>query len=382
MDVDGDGAVLDGGINAGDQAFYDAVAGVNGGRLAGDDVFGLGFWNFDLGFEALGIGDAGEVLAGLDVLADFDGNDLENSADACANVEGIELAFLEIVESTLLIDFGLLRLDASAGGVFRVFGAIIFELGAHGELLFLNAGELLCDVCANALLAKLYVDFVLNFGLLVFAANRSGGGFLVEEIAVDGDLEAFEIGLCGFELIFGIEGFALENGIAEFDDDAIGLDDGARVENDFIDARIGLRGDPLDIFGDEGADAANVADHGPALDLVGPDGGLIDGGRGGTKTRDAEGDAGEKDGGDTSVEDATYFFGACVRWSLYVHDCSLLCYGDIGRSAPGESPEKRHGRQDAVRLRTWGTAVRRPYRGKPKGWLGIDRRGILSAKGA
>ena len=128
LDVDGDGAVLDGGIDAGDQAFYDAVAGVNGGGLAEDDVFGLGFGDFDFGFEALGIGDAGEVVAGLDVLADFDGNDLENAADACANVEGIEFAFLEIVESTLLIDFGLLRLDASAGGVFRVFGAIIFEL--------------------------------------------------------------------------------------------------------------------------------------------------------------------------------------------------------------------------------------------------------------
>ena len=34
LDVDGDGAVLDGGVDAGDETFDDAVAGVDGGGLA------------------------------------------------------------------------------------------------------------------------------------------------------------------------------------------------------------------------------------------------------------------------------------------------------------------------------------------------------------
>ena len=124
---------------------------------------------------------------------------------------------------------------------------------------------------------------------------------MIEEVAVDGDLEAFEVGLGGLELVFGVESFALENGIAELEDDAVGLDDGAGMQDDAVDAGIGLRGNPLNIFGDEGADAANVADHGAALDLVGPDGGFVDGGSGGTKTRDAEGDASQGDDGMTQA---------------------------------------------------------------------------------
>ena len=116
-----------------------------------DDVLGLSFGDFDFGFETLGIGDAGEVGAGSDVLADFDGDDLKNALDAGANVEGIEFAVLEVVESALLIDFGLLRLNTGAGGVLGVLGAVFFELGADGELLFLYSGELLGDVRADAL---------------------------------------------------------------------------------------------------------------------------------------------------------------------------------------------------------------------------------------
>ena len=59
QDVDGDGAVLDGGIDAGDPALDDAVAGVDGGRLANRDVSGLGFGDFDFGLQVLGVGNAG-----------------------------------------------------------------------------------------------------------------------------------------------------------------------------------------------------------------------------------------------------------------------------------------------------------------------------------
>ena len=88
--------------------------------------------------------------------------------------------------------------------------------------------------------------------------------------------------------------------------------------------RFGLRGnrfarESTDVFGDEGANATNVADHGAALDLVGPDGGFIDGGSGRAKTRDAEGDASQGDDGNGHIHDAADFLGVCVGWSLDVH---------------------------------------------------------------
>jgi len=42
--------------------------------------------------------------------------------------------------------------------------------------------------------------------------------------------------LCGFLLIFGVESFALEDGVAEFEDDAVWLNDGAGMQNYAIDA--------------------------------------------------------------------------------------------------------------------------------------------------
>ena len=103
----------------------------------------------------LGSATRARLVAGSDVLADFHRNDLKNAAEAGADVEGVEFTLLEIVKSALLIDFGLLGLDPSAGGVLGVFGAIVFELEANGELLFLDSGKLLGDVRADALLVEL-----------------------------------------------------------------------------------------------------------------------------------------------------------------------------------------------------------------------------------
>ena len=300
-------------------AFYDTVAGVHGGGLADGDVLGLGFGDFDFGLEALGIGDAGEVGTGSDVLADLDGNELEDTLDTGANVEGVEFAFLEIVKGALLIDLGLLSLDACTRGVLGVLGTVVFQLDTNGELFFLYPRELLSDLGADALGAELGVHFVLDFGLLILTANGGGSGFLVEELAVDSDLETFEVGLGGLELVFRVQRFALENGIAELKDDAVRLNDGAGIEKLTIDTRIGLRGDPANVFGDEGADAANVANHGATFDFVSPDGGFVDGRSGGAKAGDTEGDTGERDDGDGDIEDAPDFLGVGVGWSLYVH---------------------------------------------------------------
>ena len=62
-DVDRDGALLDRGIDAGDVAGDDAVAGVDRGRLVDLNIFRLRLRDLDLRFQFRRIGDAGEIGA-------------------------------------------------------------------------------------------------------------------------------------------------------------------------------------------------------------------------------------------------------------------------------------------------------------------------------
>src|SRR6516162_8594187 len=96
------------------------------------------------------------------------------------------------------------------------------------------------------------------------------------------------------------------------------------MKNDFIDAGIGERGNPADVLRDKGADAADVDYHRAAFNLVGPDGGFVDGGSGGAQPRDAESDASEENSGNRGIDNTAYFFSASVRWSLYVHNVCHL----------------------------------------------------------
>jgi hypothetical protein len=184
------------------------VAGVDGGFLAFGDVFGLGFGDFDFGFEAMGIGDAGQVASGYDVLAHLHWNDLQNAFDAGADVQGIEFAAAKIVESALLVDVRLLYERTSTGRVGGVLGSFVFELGTNAELLGFYRGELRDHFGADALCVKFFVHLVLDFCLFVIAVDRGGGSFLIEEFAVELVFQILVVGFGGFELIFGIEGIA------------------------------------------------------------------------------------------------------------------------------------------------------------------------------
>src|SRR5258707_7205067 len=121
---------------------------------------------------------------------------------------------------------------------------------------------------------------MLDFGLLEVASHLGGSGPLVEKFAVHLDFEILVVGLRGFELIFGVEDVSLQLRIGELKDYAAGLHDGAGMNQDAIDAGVGLRGNPADVLGDKRAEAVHVAQHRAAFYLVGPDGGFIDGGGG------------------------------------------------------------------------------------------------------
>ncbi len=98
---------------------------------------------------------------------------------------------------------------------------------------------------------------------------------------MESDGEVGEFGFGGLELGIGVGGGLLDVGIGEHEDDAVRGDDGAGAEDDLIDAALGAGGDPADLFGDEGAEAADLAEHLAAFHGVDPDEVAINRGRGG-----------------------------------------------------------------------------------------------------
>ena len=90
-DVDGDRAVLHRRIDARDDAGDDAIAGVDGDGLADLNVFGLRFGDLDFGFEPRRVGDAREIGARRDLLADFDRDDLQHAGEPGAHLEVVAL---------------------------------------------------------------------------------------------------------------------------------------------------------------------------------------------------------------------------------------------------------------------------------------------------
>jgi len=114
-------------------------------------------------------------------------------------------------------------------------------------------------------------------------------------------------------------------GIGEKEDDAVGRDGRAGAEDDFVDAALGARGDPGDFLGDEGAEAADLAEHLALGDGADPDEIAFDGGGGGFELREGDGDADEGENGDRAVDDALLAFGLGLVGARDVHACASIC---------------------------------------------------------
>ena len=107
-DVDLDCAVLHRRVDARHLAVDDAIPGVDLRALADLDVLGLGFGDLHLGLQMGGIGHPGQVGAGGDLGADFDRDDLQDTAHSGFNVEGVGLGLLELGVGAQPVDLGLL----------------------------------------------------------------------------------------------------------------------------------------------------------------------------------------------------------------------------------------------------------------------------------
>jgi hypothetical protein len=128
---------------------------------------------------------------------------------------------------------------------------------------------------------------------------------------LEGHAEVGQLGFGGFELGPGVGGGGDDVGIARLRMTLPGVTGVRRADDDLVDAALGAGGDPADFLGDEGAEAADLADHLAALDGVDVDEVALDRGGGGLELGQPDGDADQDDAGDGGVDDAfaAFFLG-------------------------------------------------------------------------
>ncbi len=295
-DIDGDSAVLSGGIDTDHTAGDEAVAGVDAGVLAEADILHLGFGDFEFGFELFGVGDFGEDGAGGDALADFDVHFLEDAIDTGADGELVDLLALEIVGGAVAFEADLLGIDLGADGIVGDGEALFLETDAVVEFGGFVDREAGFEIAFEVEAGEFHVAVGGELGLGVLGFEFGEGGALVELVAFEFDLEVGEGGFVLLDLPGGVFLGELHVGVAEDHDDVVGLDRlAAGAADDVFDAAIDGGGNPVYLLRSKATEAAHIALHGTALDRVDPDAAAVDGGKGRLEVTHAERDAGEGD---------------------------------------------------------------------------------------
>jgi len=108
LQVNADRAVLHVGIDVDNLGRVRMILQSDGGRLINLNAAGLGFRDMDASHETRRICNAGKDGAGANLLADADGDFLEDAVHASTNEEGFFLLSAERIKGLHLRDFGLL----------------------------------------------------------------------------------------------------------------------------------------------------------------------------------------------------------------------------------------------------------------------------------
>ena len=120
----------------------------------------------------------------------------------------------------------------------------------------------------DALLGHGLLRLGLHACRLVVGLCLGLGGLLVEQARLQVGASRGEVGLGRGQGRLGREQLVIDFGIAQFEDDRIRLDGGARLDQDALDPGRGFRGDPANLLRHERARAADLAQQLAALDGV------------------------------------------------------------------------------------------------------------------
>ena len=142
----------------------------------------------------------------------------------------------------------------------------------------------------HAVLGELGVGLRAPLGVGGLRLERGKSALGGERVAVCGGFEIDQIGLGLGELTLGVERLQHHVGVRELHEDRAHLDRRAGAQRNALDAAGGVGGDEADALGDQRAGSLDLAEHGAALDRVGPEGRALDHGSGGAQAREGERD--------------------------------------------------------------------------------------------
>ena len=195
---------------------------------------------------------------------------MQHAVETGANVQLLALLTLQQHQRAGLIDLGLL--DREARGDRLLIGGELLggDRVSHAKLLRIDLRLFENEIGHELAFGQCLVHLHQHVGLVVFRFDARGCCLLLQIVVLQLHAQIFERGLRGLHLELGFLQFLLELRIAQLEDHALAIYCGAWTQDDPLDARLRRRGDPADVFGDERADASDLAHERAALDLIDP----------------------------------------------------------------------------------------------------------------
>ncbi len=123
------------------------------------------------------------------------------------------------------------------------------------------------------------MGFQIQCSLLVACFDACGGGLLTQQGALELSLSIFKAGLRRLEGKLRFLDGLLQIRVAQLQNDGVGRNLRTRPQQDALDPPLGGGRNPPDVFRDERAGPADLAQHLPPLHAVDPDGSTLDGRR-------------------------------------------------------------------------------------------------------
>ena len=175
-------------------------------------------------FSRAGIGDAREVRAGRDLLADVDRHQLQHAGEPGAHVQLVALPLLQLQHGPRLIDARLLHGDLRAAR----FGArrqlFLRDVAADRQLFGVELRLPQHQRRDQLILGQRLVHLRLHARLVVVGLDARGGRLLLQEIVLHLHAEIGQRGFGRLQLELGVLHFLFELRVGQLEDHAVGRD--------------------------------------------------------------------------------------------------------------------------------------------------------------
>ncbi len=206
-----------------------------------------------------------------------------------------QLALPQIAQSTELVDA---RPHGRELGIARTpchRQPLLFDLRPCLELLGARARYLECQRRGQAVPGKIGVHVGPQLRLCEVGLHLCRFSLLIQQLALQLHLPAREVRDGRLQLQLCVTRSLLHLGIGQLGDDCVGLDRRPGMDKDTIDTSVSRSRDQPDVLRHQGARAANLPQHLPALNGVDDDGRPLDLGGGRLQPRHPVGHTGEGD---------------------------------------------------------------------------------------